>query len=415
MARFKQGDIAVDLKTGQQFDVADGDIELDPSKYGRMETGTKATPQEVLSAKPQQAETLPSNKPRFPTVEKAIQEFTGPALTAAAGFIPGSLPIQAGIGGGTELVSELAKGETPSLSKIGIAAATPIVTRGAGSLLKSSARGAARIFGKQNLVEGGIQKAEQALGKEASGLESSAALEAAKGVTTPVAQTETGKVVSDLLSKQGRIAGIDPATIATTEELVRNAANAAKTGNPIRYNELFESATNMSKLAQKAKGHDKEAFINLRQAMLSDLEKIGPEAKNATIAYRKKASIDDIAEAMRGANPAKKVADTIADPLLKGVFNETQKHTLSTIANQIGGPGLFKIAGSLAGLGILGYNHPTAAAEAILAPAIMGALVAAPKVGPIFARSLIGPEGTINKAALPALAQMVRGYLAEQE
>ena len=422
MALFNKGDIVVDLKTGAQFDVAETG-ELDETKYGRMEPGTKATPQEILSAKPQQTTpTAPTpddlkHKPRFPKLESAARTLAGPVATGVAGLATGgwSLPAQAAIGAGTELAGQKLAGEEIDPLAIGISAALPGVVRAAGGAFKTLARGTAKVVGKQNLVEGGIQKAEKVLGKPAAEAESAASLTAAKAVTTPVTQTETGKVVSELLSKKGRVAGIDPQTIATTEELVRNAANAAKAGDPIRYNELFETATNMNKLASKAKGHDKEAFLNLRKAMLSDLAAVSPEAGKAVKAYHTKASIDDVAEAMRGANPTKKVADILADPLLKGVFDKTQEHTINTIARHIGSAGLFKLTGSLASIGLLGYTHPGGAAAAALGPAVIGALVAAPKIGPVMARSLVGPEGTINKAAIPALAQMVRGYLATPE
>ena len=357
------------------------------------------------------------HKPRFPKLESAARTLAGPVATGVAGLATGgmSLPLQTAIGAGTELAGQKLSGEEIDPLAIGISALLPGAGRAAGGAFKTLARGTAKVIGRQNLVEGGIQKAEKVLGKPAAEAESAATLAAVKSITTPVQQTETGKVVSELLAKQGRVGGIDQQTIATTEELVRNAANAARAGNPIRYNELFETATNMNKLAQKAKGHDKEAFLNLRKAMLNDLAATGPEAGRAVKAYHVKASIDDVAEAMRGANPTKKVADILADPLLKDVFSKTQEHTINTIARHIGSTGLFKLTGSLASLGILGYTHPGGAVAAALGPAVIGALVAAPKIGPVMARSLVGPEGTINKAAIPALAQMVRGYLATPE
>lgn len=356
------------------------------------------------------------NAPRFPGVEEALQQYAGPLATAIAGVLTGgqSLAAQGLIGAGTEAAGQLLGGRELDPGAIALAGAVPGGGRAAGQAFQGIARGAAKLTGKPQVVEAGIQKAEQLLGKAATDAEFDATSAAAKAITTPVAQANTGRVVSDILSKKGRVEGVDQNVFELAEGMVRNAHTAASTGKPIQYRELFESATNMQKLANSAKGHDKEAYLNLRKAMLEDLAQVSPEASNAVAAYRKKASINDITQAMRGSNVAKDVADVLADPMLKGVFNETQRHTIDTIAKQIGNTGIVKLGASVAPLAVAGLTHPGTAITSLLAPAIMGALVSTPKVGLPLAKTLIGPEGKVNRMALPALAQLLRGYMAQE-
>jgi hypothetical protein len=434
---FKTGTTVVDRKTGQKFKVEDSDLDLDPNQYNSFEEPAKefsdkaaadlsraqADPKASLMSSAEAIEqkarsgspVVTSQPPRFPNAEQVVERYAGPAATAATGFIPGSLAIQSGIGAVTEAVGQKLAGKELDPVSIGVAAATPPSVRAAGAVLKPIARGAAKVFGGENLIKGGIQKIESFLGKKAADKASDAGLAAAKSLEVPAAQTETGRVVTDILSKKGRIAGTNDDAIRISEEVVRNTAAAAKAGNPIRYNEVFEQAKNMSGLASKAKGADKEHFIRLRNAMLSDLAGISPEAGEAIKSYRKSASIKDITESLNLPNPARHVRDMLDDPLVKGVFNETEQKVIETVSKQIGNAGLLKIGGSLASVGAIGATSPIAGGLAISPALIMGALVAAPKVGPVLARSLLGPEGKINAAAVPALAQLVRGYMATQE
>lgn len=354
------------------------------------------------------------HSPRFPGVEKALQAAAGPVATGLAGLATGgaSIPLQMGIGAATEAIGEKLGGQELDPAKIGIAAALPPVARGAGQLLKPLARGAAKVFGGENLIQGGVQKVEKTLGKEAADAAAETSLAAAKNVTVPAAQLETGKVVSEILKKKGRVAGTDPQAIQTAEEIVRNTVSAAKAGNPIRYNEVFEQAKNMRALATQAKGPHKENFIKLRAAMLDDLASISPEAGEAVRAYRRSAAIEDVADALKKPNPARWVREALDDPLTKGVFDKAQEQVVEVVARQIGNAGLLKIGGSLASLGAISAVNPAVGIASVAAPVIMGALVASPKIGAVMARSLVGPEGKINSAAIPALAQMVRGYLA---
>lgn len=355
------------------------------------------------------------NAPRFPGVEEALQQYAGPLATAIAGVLTGgqSLAAQSLIGAGTEAAGQLLGGKELDPVSIGLAAAVPGGARAAGLGFQSVNRGASKVLGKPQLIEAGIQKAEQLLGKAAADAEFDATSAAAKALTTPVPQANTGRVVSDILSKKGRVEGVDPGIFDLAEGMVRNAHTAAATGKPIQYRELFESATNMQKLANTAKGHDKESYLNLRKAMLEDLAQVSPEAANAVTAYRKKASIQDITNAMRGTNAPKAVSDILADPMLKGVFDATQKHTIETIAKQIGNVGWGQIGMSMAPMAIAGITDPRALIG-LLAPAVMGALVSNKTMGPALAKTLIGPEGKVNRMALPALTQLVRGYMAQE-
>jgi hypothetical protein len=356
------------------------------------------------------------NAPRFPGVEKVLQAAAGPVATGLAGLATGgaSIPIQMGLGAATEAAGEKLGGEQLSPLKIGGAALLPPAVRGVGQGLKAAGRGVAKVIGKQNLVEGAVEKTESLLGKKGAEQAVTGAKNAAMRQTAEVVQTETGQVASDILSKRGRVSGVDPQVFRDISTHVRNAHKAYKAGEPIKYNELFESAINFNKKASKATGHDKDAYIRMREAMNKDLAALGPEADQFYQAYRKKASIGDISEALRKPNPTKAVSDILADPMLKDVFDKGQEETVKTIAKHIGPAGLAKISGSLASLGILGYHAPVTAGASILGPAVIGALVSARKVGPVMARSLVGPEGKVSAAAMPALAQMVRGYLAEQ-
>lgn len=358
-------------------------------------------------------ETDRSNKPRFPKVEKVIETISGPALTAAAGFIPGSLPIQAAIGAGTEAIRQRANNELFNLKQIGISAATPAVARGVGTAVKTVARGAGKLFGEDELIGGAVSKVKSKLGLEKATKAADTAKAAAQANTTTFVPKETGKVVSEIANDR---TGLGKKAFEEADGLHRAYVDAVKANDPLKYNELFTRAKNINSRIATAGDDEKEALIKLRKAINNDLDALGPEAQKYRQAYNRKAGIEEISSAIDKPTPGRKVREILDSDYYSKTFNANERKIAETVANQIGKAGMVKIGTALGSLGLLGYSgHSTEAGVGLASAVVMGALLKSPKIGAVMARSLVGPEGKINQAAIPALAQMVRGYMASPD
>lgn len=131
MATFKMGETVVDLKTGQQFRVADGDLELDPSKYGRIEAGAKVEPQDVTQGAEQFTEAeFTKERQRSAMEEPTFKKFaraTIPTIAASLSMVPGVGPF---MGAGLQMAGTAANQavglEDPNLNQILLSGAIPI-------------------------------------------------------------------------------------------------------------------------------------------------------------------------------------------------------------------------------------------------------------------------------------------------
>lgn len=381
-----------------------------------------------------------SNPPRFPKTERFIEEATIPLLTAGAGMLPGALPIQMAIGGAGEAINELAQGESLDPTKIGVAAAVPAGARGLVNAGRAIARTVANQAARPQMVEAAVGKVEDAMGV---GKKATAALEAAKGITTPVTSyPETTKTIYSILGKEARLPGgskaamewaedtlekinrmkpttetvTSPIVTATGEKITRQVIKPGAA--PLIYGEIMESTSALREAAEAAgDNRTKKLVYDVRESLLNDITKLDPAAREAFGLYRRQEAVKEVAKKFRSAGDRlSKLKNMLAeDALVAGAFTVKEKKVLESIASHIGPDGFLKIAGSLGMLGAAGYGagqEPGAAMSAAV-PALVGALVSHP-AGQYLARGLIGPNGIVNKSLVPALAQFMRGYQARR-
>lgn len=356
---------------------------------------------------------------RFPGVSKGMADYGGALMTGAAGLLsaPLSIPLQAGIGLATEGVNQLAKKEFDPVA-LGVSTLLPGAARLGGLAVKTAGRGLAKIAGKEGIAQAGAEKVADYLGHE-PGL-GSRLEDAAKATTTAVpatTMTGTGQAVSQSMNQAHRL-GIGQQAADEASGMVRDYARAARSGQPWNYGELFKKANDLNETAGQLYGKDNasaSALTKIRNSMLDDLAKVGPEAKTAVNTYRRQKGIDDIVHSFNRANAGRSTKDLLDDVLVGGMLSPVEKQTVQHLANQIGPEGLGKTALALGALGVGGYElgSTKGASAAALIPALAGALVNSGPVGHAIAKSLLGKEGVVNKAVLPALAQMVRGYMGQ--
>lgn len=428
-----EGRIVTNEKTGEQA-WWDG-TKLTPV---RIEQGANVAPQDIAAGvagqtaplRPDEVKKLPppptapnpANPPRFPMVERMARTTAIPVATALAGLATGgaSLPVQAAVGAGGEALSQLAEGGPMNPASIGLSAAMPAVGRGLGEASKLFSRTAAKLTGRGGLVEAGAQKLEGSLGFDKAA--ANALQEGAKAseIAVPGAMLQrTKRAIADNVEKYSRIGGADNLVKEATD-IVNTAHAAVKSGQPWTYGEWFERAKILNETAQKTKLSNTEAagLRDIRAAILDDLSRIDPMAREAVTAYRRQAGIEDLSKALTKGNPLKEVDALLKDKLVGGILSKAEKETARTIANHVGPEGLGKTALALGGIAGLGWMAGGAAgagygSASASIPILLGALVTSPHGGAI-ARAMVGPSGKINQVTLPALAQLVRGYMAEQ-
>lgn len=350
--------------------------------------------------------------PRYPNLEKGMEQATIPLLTGAAGFLPGGPIIQAAIGGAGETINELAQGEELDAKKIAMAAAVPGAARGLVNSGRAVARSIANQAARPHMAEAAVGKVEDMMGV---GTQATEALNAAKQIKTPVVSyPETQKTIYSILGKEARIPGGSEDAIKVAEDTLDKIS---RPGAPLNYGEIFESTSALRETAEAAGNkRTKQLVYDIRESLLKDITQLDPKAREAFDLYRRQQSVKEISQTLRSpGDRLSKLKSLLAeDKLVAGAFSDAEKKTLETIASHIGPEGFLKIAGSLGMLGAAGYasGDGLGAAASSAVPAIVGALVAHP-AGRYLARGLIGPNGVINKAAVPALAQFLRGYLAQ--
>ena len=351
--------------------------------------------------------------PRLPRVEQFINEWTVPIATGAAAFIPGALPTQMAIGAGGETLNQLAQGEPLDPVKIGVAGAVPAFARGLVSTGRTLSRSVANQAARQPMVEAAVDKTKATFGVGKQGAE---ALARAKGITTAVTEyPETNRVIGDILEREAKLPGGSKEAMAVAQDTFEKIS---KTDTPLTYSDLFESSSALREAAEAA-GNNRttKRIYEIREAIINDISRLGPEAREAFKLYRREKSVDEVAKVFRSGgftlNKFKNLIDS--DPLVSGAFSAAEKKTLEMIATHIGPEGLLKIAGAAGLLGMGGYLGGGEAGTAVSAaiPLIIGGLIGSP-VGERLARSLIGPSGVVSKAAIPAFAQYMRGYLARR-
>lgn len=373
-----------------------------------QETGSSLLQAQKANTQPQGAP-ITSQPARFPTVEKAAREYAIPAATAAAGLLTGgaSIPVQAAVGAGGEAIAQLASGKELNPASIATAGALPGVAQGASKLVGYGMRSVANQVARQHMAKAAVGAVEKNMGVGARATE---ALAKAGAKATPVHDfAETFKVLDDIIKKEPRLPGGSKGAKDFAEETLGKLTDP--TQPPFKYNEMFESSQAIREAAEAAgDNRTKKRIYEVRQALINDIDKLGPEAKEAFQLYRKQQAIKEVSTTLQGTGfVGSKMSLLIKnDPLIAGAFSEAEKKTLETISSRIGPEGLQKI---LAVAGALGASGGTAMA----APLLVGALIQTPKIGEVFARSLITPNGTVSKVAWPAFAQFMRGYIAEQE
>ena len=374
---------------------------------GQMKVAPAPAPEQP--APQQQGAPITAQPPRFPGVEKAAREYAIPTATAAAGLLSGgaSLGAQALIGGGGEALTQLAAGKELDPTSIGVAAALPGVATGVSKAAGYLTRSVANQVSRQPMQQAAAGIVEKKLGVGAAATQK---LAQAGAKTTPVHDfTDTFNVLDDIIKKEPRLPGGSKGAKEFAEDTLGKLTDPSQP--PFKYNEIFESSQAVREAAEAAgDNRTKRRIYEIREALIKDIDKLGPEAKEAFQLYRKQQAVKEVSTVITGPGfVGNKITALLkSDPLVAGAFSAAEKKTLETIANKVGPEGLQKILAVAGGLGASGGT-------AMTAPLIIGALIAVPKVGDLFARSLIAPNGSVSQVVWPAFAQYMRGRLSEQE
>lgn len=388
--------------------------DLNRANQAPEESSLLSSPSEVDTKADAYIPAIRAMPPKFPRTEKVMKAVVGPAATLAAGFVPGALPLQMAVGAGTEALGEKLGGKDLDPAAIAGAAAVPAGARALMGGLKMAGRTVGKLVGKSGIVEAGVEKLNTLLGAD----KASAKALFKEGVASeiPVAMTgmgNTARAITQNITDYKRLGGAEE-LITEAEDLARNSMKAATEGQPWNYGEWFEKAKMLNESAQKNITNTEAAGMReIRGSILDDLAKISPIAEEAVTAYRRQSGIGDLAKALTKTNPLKEVNLLLNDKLAGSVLSASEKSTAKIIAGHVGPEGLGKTLLALGALGAAGYSLGGVQGAAVAGiPHILGALITNPKGG-FIARSLIGPSGNVNKAVLPALASLVRGYMSQ--
>ena len=411
MATFKQGEIVVDLTTGQQFDVQDGDLDLDPKKYGRIAPEATIAPADVKAGVRQAEEDKALlTGPRQKAVEEAgafhgsmLKNVGVPLAQAGLAVTTGgmSIPAQMALQGGAELAAQ-AIGLAPesTLGAVG-ALASPV----AGKVLQRVGRvvgqgvGAAtstpeeihRIGGEAVAKTLGMKSdlVERTLGPKLSNM-----LYQAERSGAPVPSKQFKGFVDDAIREQMAMSTKDSVTIERLSNLSRKLASNKDL-----------SAKQVVEEIQALKGAATKQFKQGDPFSGTTLSGTAKGAKQATgkleaadLTYAKEKQGESLVSAASAANPVRSVDEMIRKLGASNVFSAKELNDVRDIATRIGrisqSDGAFK--------SLLDKSRGA-----------IGQIIANP-VGRAMFRATLGPEGKASPAAISATLQFWRAYQAQE-
>lgn len=394
MALFKQGETVVDMDSGQQFKIEDGDLELDEKRFGRVQGQLTSSPENMKKAAAN-ARALPS----APT-EMTPEQFTAarqapavadanrtsamlaknvlvPAAQAALAIGTGgmSIPAQMAIGAGGEYLLQEAGLAPKNMSQVALQGALPgvgkAVVAGVKGAYKSVGKFAAPAATRTAAGEAALERtgATGSMIDRAYETPGSKGLYAAAESQSPLSARSVAKTLKDAEASAPKSLSARPARRAI-RETAENVLPAIKKPE-------VEAATHMEAfIANKQKATEQyikalrarpstvtwkqaidevqglrqkanEAFdggnhiagqtlVDAADSLVSKMDKVSPVFQGANKAYNREQSINRVAEVFTKPGPSAKLGLLMQkDKMTKAAFSQDEAKMFEKIARYI--------------------------------------------------------------------------------
>jgi hypothetical protein len=425
MFKAEIGEEIVDLKTGAKFKVADGALDLDETKYGRMTPGTQATPADIQAGAAGRVGTAPppGNLPAPPqdlippaarqegqqrsledaykTSGQLTRNVLVPAAQTALAIGTGgqSIPIQMAIGMGTEAALQQTGLSPESPGQIALQGAMPIVGRGI-EAFKGISRGVANVMGRSQ--KAGEQAIASRLGVPGEAVErayatpKSTALYKAAEEGGEISTQGAREAIREAISKETQLGS--QANRQTLKYL--QGIESDLTEGTIRAEEAVARAQRLAgKTSEAFKGKRPTEGAGLQEATGRFKETI-PGLKEADIAYTRERAVDDIFGAVRKTKKVEAIDNLLAGKggdRLKSAMSKDEIRDLRLIAS--------RMVSETADPGMLKWLHSTAVKSFLADP--NGLTVFRHAFGPTMDR--------LSPQRLAGLMTFIRAYNAQKE
>jgi len=428
MALFKQGEIVVDMDTGQQHRIDGGDLELDEKRYGRVEGGPlKESPTQIKQASANAAALPPAPQPEAPPMtekqftaarqQSAIQEpafqslarATIPTAAAAASFIPGLGGPIAGalLGGGSTALNQAVGMEKFDPKQIALSAAMPPAAHAGIGLVKRAFNATGAAVVPQITREAGLEAANQTMGAPARSIDRLAHLPKASSKAYEIAAqqgdvplTEINKKVYDTWGKLTGMSNTPTRATKYLENLSNKYAGKATTTYADLTDELQLMKSNATKAFAQKDPVTGRQLMKTRAELMDEMDKISPALRKANTIYKREEATREISEALRKANPNNRVRSIFeTDPLISSSFSKADTQEI------------YDIADKLAAMGVQGspYSGVTAKLWNVVATPVAGLLTT--PTGRFLLRQTF--KNGVTPQALATAGQFGRAYMAQ--